>query len=165
MIKTPQFKIFICVLLTALIISGAVFITLYCRGNFSPGPVLEIKDSASGRLYGRWPLEEDGVFAVEFIHSVHQSPVRESFIIDSRMIRPLAVSFSSFGAGMLSDVGEGMKLNRDGDALVITGFTNSFRELNYIVATVSDHLLIINGDTVSLRDLCGRNAHITMRIR
>jgi len=126
---------------------------------------LEIRDAVSNRLYGKWPLEESGEFAIEFIHSVHQSPVRESFKSDDGVIQPLAVRFSSFGAGMLSDVGESKKLSRDGDALVITGFDTSFRELNYIVGTVSDHLLFINRETVSLRDLCGRNAHITIRVR
>jgi hypothetical protein len=32
------------------------------------------------------------------------------------------------------------------------------------VGTVSDHLLTIGGETVSLRDLCGRNAHIVVKI-
>ena len=84
---------------------------------------------------------------------------------EGKEIRPHAVRFSSFGAGMLSDLGEGKKITRDNGALVITGFDLSFRELNYIVGTVSDHLLFINGETVSLRDLCGKNAHITIKIK
>lgn len=58
----------------------------------------------------------------------------------------------------------------DGDALVITGFTQSFKELNYIVGTVSDHILYIHredrekSERISLRDRCGKNAHIVIRI-
>jgi hypothetical protein len=128
-------------------------------------PCLEIRDAVSGRLYGRWLLGEGGGFAVEFIHSVHQSPVRESFRAEDGEIRPVGVRFFSFGAGMESGVGEGRTLSRDGDALVLSGGGNGFRELNYIVGTVSDHLLLINGETVSLRDLCGKNAHIRIKIR
>jgi hypothetical protein len=126
--------------------------------------VLEIRDINSGRLYGRWPLERDE-FAIEFIHSVNQSPVREFFTVEGRTIRPEKVRFSSFGAGMQSDLQEGQTLTRDGDALIISGFDASFKQLNYIVGTVSDHLLFINDETLSLRDLCGRNAHVHLRVK
>jgi hypothetical protein len=126
---------------------------------------LEIRDASSGRMYGRWPLEEGGEFAVEFVHSVNQTPVREIFKARGREIPLTAVRFFSLGAGMQSDLEEGQRLSRDGDALVISGYDRSFGELNYIVGTVSDHLLLINGETVSLRDLCGRNAHIKIQIR
>jgi hypothetical protein len=126
---------------------------------------LEVRDAVSGRRYGLWPLEEGGEFAVEFIHSVHQSPVRECFRREGGEIRPVSVRFFSFGAGMESAVEEGRTLTRDGDALVLSGGDTSFRELNYIVGTVSDHLLLVNGKTVSLRNLCGKNAHIRIQIR
>jgi len=75
------------------------------------------------------------------------------------------VRFYSFGAGMQSDLEEGQTLSRDGDAVVISGLNRTFTELNYIVGTISDHLLLINGRSISLRELCGRNAHVTLRIR
>jgi hypothetical protein len=149
--------------LATLAISGVVFFS--CAGAPAPGKTLEIGDSASRRVYGRWPLEEAGEFAVEFIHSVNQSPVRETFGVEGGMIRPISARFYAFGAGMETGLEEGRTLGRDGDALVITGFAASYRELNYIVGTVSDHLLYINGEAVSLRDLCGRNAHITIRVK
>jgi hypothetical protein len=98
---------------------------------------------------------------------VNNSPVRETFAIKrDGSITATEVRFFSFGAGMQTDLEEGQRLSRDGDALVITGITEAEtprRELNYIVGTVSDHLLYINNETVSLRDLCGRNAHIRIR--
>jgi hypothetical protein len=78
---------------------------------------------------------------------------------------PTATRFSSFGAGMQSDLEEGQALTRDGDAMVITGFTQSFKKLNLIVGTVSDHLFFINKERVSLRERCGQNAHISIRVR
>ena len=159
---------------TALVISGAVFCVFNCKsssGREKSGPVagtsagssLEIRDAGSGRVYGEWLLGETGEFSIEFIHSVHQSPVRETFTISEGMIRPLTVRFFSFGAGMQSNLEEGQTVVRDGDALVIIGFSTSFKELNLIVGTVSDHLLYIGDEAISLRDLCGKNAHITLR--
>ena len=124
---------------------------------------MEIRDSESGRVYERLAVDKSGEFAIEFIHSVNQSPVRETFKVEGRAIRPLSVRFYSFGAGMQSDWEEGQAMERDGDAMIITGFNRTFTELHYIVGTVSDHVLTIGGETVSLRELCGRNAHITLR--
>jgi hypothetical protein len=127
--------------------------------------VIEVRDSVSGKVYGKWTVPETGEFAIEFIHSVNQSPVKETFKIERRMIHPRQVRFFSFGAGMLSDLEEGQAMERDGEAIIVSGFNVSFRELNYIVGTVSDHVLFINDEEVSLRDLCGRNAHITIRAK
>ena len=152
-------------ILTALVIAGAAFYIAHIVKDTDRIRILEIRDTSSKKLYGKWPLEKTGEFAVEFIHSVHQSPVHEIFMAEGKEIRPHAVRFSSFGAGMLSDLGEGKKITRDNDTLVISGFDLSFRELNYIVGTVSDHLLFINGETISLRELCEKNAHIVFKIR
>jgi len=155
--------------LAALMIIGAVFFLPCC--NTEKGMSLEIRDALSGRVYGKLPLDGmgesagKGEFSIEFVHSVNQSPVRETFVVEGGKIRPLSVRFSSFGAGMQSDLEEGQVLSRDGDALVITGYKMSFNELNYIVGTVSDHLLLIDNKTISLRELCGRNAHITICVK
>jgi len=151
------------ILLAALGISGAVFFIIHVRNT--SGQFLEIKDNSSNRVYGKLSLKESKEFAIEFIHSVNQNPVRETFIIEGKMIRLLSVRFFSFGAGMQSDLEVGQELTRDGDALVISGYKTSFRELNYIVGTVSDHLLYIHDNVYSLRELCGRNAHITIRLK
>ena len=152
--------------LAALGISGVVFYVVYVRdGDRQSSRVLEIRDSATGRAYGRWSLEEGEEFAIEFVHSVNQSPVKETFIIKDRMIRLHELRFYTFGAGMPSSLGEGQELSRDGDAMLITGFNTFFREINLIVGTVSDHLFFINGEILSLRDLCGKNAQITISLR
>ncbi|GHV74485.1 hypothetical protein AGMMS49940_17870 [Spirochaetia bacterium] len=146
------------VVLAALVVSGAVF---YGAG----GKHLVIADANSGRVYGRWPVKTGTEFSLEFIHSVNQTPVRDTFRVEGDTIVPTATRFSSFGAGMQSDLDEGQTLTRDGDAMVITGFTQSFKKLNLIVGTVSDHLLIIGKEQVSLRERCGQNAHISIRVR
>ena len=131
----------------------------------TPAQTLVIKDAVSGKMKGRWVLNDGDEFAIEFIHSVNQSPVRETFKAEGGRIRAVSVRFHSFGAGMQSSLEEGQTMSRDGDAMIINGLNRSFAELNYIVGTVSDHVLIINAKTISLTALCGKNAHITLRIR
>jgi len=152
-------------ILAALVVSGAALYVVHKRASSEAGQSrLVIKDQDSGKVYGKWPLEEGGEFAIEFIHSVNKSPVRELYRIEDGKIHPFAVRFYTFGAGMYSVLEEGQTFNWDGDAMVISGFTASFMELYYIVGTLYDHLLEINGETVNLRELCGRNAHITLCI-
>jgi hypothetical protein len=153
--------------ITSLIIAVALFsFSCQSRPGLHEGQLLEIRDSETGKIYGRWPLEENEEFSIEFIHSVNLSPVREFFSAENGMIRLRAVRFYSFGAGMKSDLDGGLTFNRDGDAMILSGYTTTFKdnELNYIVGTVSDHLLYINGETISLRQLCGRNGHINIHL-
>jgi hypothetical protein len=127
---------------------------------------LIITDAESGALYGRWPVADGTEFAIEFVHSVNQSPVRDIFQVRGRRIFPVATVFSSFGAGMQTDLGEGEELIREEDGTMrIVGFTRSFKSLAYIVGTVSDHILYIHDERISLRDQCGKNAHITVRVQ
>jgi hypothetical protein len=149
------------------LITAAALYFFLLKGKTAPNyfEALEILDTVSGKVYGSRPIDDGAEFAIEFIHSVNQSPVRETFKVEGGQIQPVSVRFYSFGAGMQSDLEEGQIMSKDGDAMIITGFNRNFAELNYTVGTVSDHLLIVNGETVSLRDLCGKNAHIRIRIK
>ena len=151
-------------ILAALVISGAVLFIFFFGGSTGTG-ILEVRSTGSGRVLGSWPLDEFGEFAVEFTHSVNQSPVRETFRVkDGRLVLE-SVRFYSFGAGIQSDLEEGQKLSRDGDAMILSGFKVSFSELSFIIGTVSDHVLFINNEIISLRERFGTNAQITIRYR
>jgi len=136
-----------------------------CKKQNEGFSVIEIADSSSGKVYGRQLIKNEDEFSIEFTHSVNNSAVREIFKAEGKNIKSLAVRFYSFGAGMQTELDEGLTMTRDGEAYVISGFNKTFKELNYIVGTVSDHLLITGDDCVSLRDMCGKNAHVTLRIR
>jgi len=116
-------------------------------------------------MYVRESIKDGEEFAIEFIHSVNNSPVRETFKVEGKRIKPASVRFFSFGAGMQTELEEGMSMTRDSDAMIISGFSRAYSELNYIVGTVSDHLLMLNGQIISLRELCGKNAHVTIRVK
>ena len=47
-----------------------------------------------------------------------------------------------------------------GWAMVIRNIHQVRTNVGYIVGTVSDHVLNVNGEDVSLRDLCGKNAPV-----
>jgi hypothetical protein len=104
-------------------------------------------------------------FAIEYIHSVHQTPVSETFTIvpdgSAWGFLPTEARFYDFGAGMQSELAPGETMVIEDGAIVIRGFSRVLPRLNYIVGTVSDHWLCIKGLKISLRDMCGRNAQVS----
>ena len=47
---------------------------------------------------------------------------------------------------------------------VIRNIKTTYENLNLIVGTVSDHILEIDGQEISLRELCGKNAAVTFMV-
>lgn len=120
----------------------------------------------TGEVYRRWNARDGLEFSVEFIHSVNQSPVCDVFVLANGEIRAKETIYSAFGAGVQSELEPGQTLTYDADGnMVVSGFDFTYDPLCYIVGTVSDHVLVIEGESISLRELCGRNAHIAFALR
>lgn len=127
---------------------------------------LVLVNSETGKIYASFAVEEGSEFAVEFIHSVNKSPVRDVFVIKDGEIVADRTIYSAFGAGVQTEIEDGQKLEYDKDGnMVVSGFNIVFPKVKYIVGTVSDHILYIQDEAVSLRDLCGKNSHIYFELR
>ncbi|MBQ4606996.1 MAG: DUF1850 domain-containing protein [Clostridia bacterium] len=123
--------------------------------------ILVVRDADTGRIYMVSRCPDGTEFLVEFTHSVNLSPVIDTFRAENGEIRAVKAKFYAFGAGMPTELnpGESFSFTEDG-AMEITGITTVYDSLNYIVGTVFDYYLTIGGETVNLRELCGRNAHV-----
>ena len=127
---------------------------------------LILREAESNQVIAQWDLEPDETFSVEFIHSVNQSPVIDVFTAEGETLKPVKTIYSSLGAGVQSELRPGERLSYDESGrMVISGFQQTFESLNFIVGTVSDHVLTIRGRRISLRELCGRNAAVTFTIK
>lgn len=98
---------------------------------------------------------------------MHKTPVTDTFTVVEPVettvkwaFLPLESRFYDFGAGMASQLNAGETMSLEDGAIVIRGFSHTLPQLNYIVGTVSDHWLYIKGQKLSLRDMCGKNAHV-----
>ncbi len=124
-------------------------------------PALILQDADSGKEYARFPFEENDSFSVTFIHSVNQSPVTDYYRRgENNQLICYATKFHAFGAGIPESWPEGAKVETSPDGILVTNLHIVLPDVTYIVGTVSDHTLVIGGETVSLRDLCGRNAEV-----
>ena len=125
-----------------------------------------LKDADTGKVFLKMPVKEGEIFSITFVHSVNKSPVTDEFLVEDEGFSSYRTLFTSFGAGMESGAEEGQVLTYEEDGtMVLSGFDNHFESFQLIVGTVSDHMLKIGGEEISLRDLCGRNTSVEISIR
>ena len=152
-------RLIVAAVLMIIITAAAVLISVFSADY------LVLYDSDTGVRYITEKAEEGLMFSVEFIHSVNQTPVKDTYIIENGQIRACSTTYRSFGAGVQTALEEGQKMTYDENGnMVITGFDITYDPLRYIVGTVSDHILTIDGKEISLRDMCGRNARVVFEI-
>ena len=140
----------------------ALFIVVAAAATFSylTGGCLILSNGKTGEEYARFNLREGGTFSVGFIHSVNKSPVTDFYQITDGKIYVEKTIYYGFGAGVQTEIEEGQTLEYGEDgSMIVSGFHKEIPDLLYIVGTVSDHVLVINGGReISLRDLCGRSS-------
>lgn len=101
-------------------------------------------------------------FSVEFIHSVNNSPVRDYYEVrDDKTIYITKTTYYGFGAGVQTEL-EGNENFSYGDngEMIVSNIDKKIEPLTYFVGTISDHILYIGDEKISLTELCGKNAHI-----
>lgn len=127
--------------------------------------VLQLRDGENGKVYAKYEAYEGMTFSVSFIHSVNKSRVKETYKVKDGAIYLESCLYSSFGAGVATEVEEGQTLTytEDGEML-LSGFNRRIDGLSYIVGTVSDHILEVENEEISLRDLCGRNSTVRFEV-
>lgn len=140
-----------------------VFITAaaFLPGCSSGGTELVLSDRESGQVYATYPVENGDTFAVEFVHSVNKSPVRDVFEIRDGEIWNVQCIYYGFGAGVEEELAEGETLSYgENGEMIISNIEKKMDNLVIVVGTISDHTLYLGEETVSLRDLCGRSSKV-----
>lgn len=128
--------------------------------NSGRGELL-LRNADSGELYGAYPVRVGEQFSVGFLHSVNKSPVIDVYEIKKDGIYVEKTIYYNFGAGVETELGEGESLSYGEDgSMVVSGFDKKLSPLSYFVGTVSDHTLEIAGESISLRELCGRSSRV-----
>lgn len=124
-------------------------------------PCLLLRNADTGKIISAYPVNEGTQFSITFIHSVNKSPVTDVYEIRNGKIFVVRTIYYSFGAGVQTEIEENQTLEYGDDgSMIVSGFNRQIDNLSYIVGTVSDHILEINGKSVKLRELCGRNTTV-----
>lgn len=147
------------------LLTGAAIVVIIAASVFIyfilSSPCLILKNGDTGKTLAVYRIEEENEFSITFVHSVNKSPVTDVYEIRNGDIYVVRTIYYSFGAGVQTEIEEGQTLEYGEDgSMIVSGFDRPMDNLSYIVGTVSDHILVINGDSVSLRELCGRNTTV-----
>lgn len=123
---------------------------------------LVLSDRESGQVYASYPIENGASFAVEFIHSVNKSPVRDVYEIQDGEIWNTQCIYYGFGAGVEEILGEGESLSYgENGEMIVSGIHTKMNAMVLVVGTISDHTLYLGEETISLRQLCGRSSKVS----
>ena len=140
-----------------------IFITAaaFLPGCSAGGMELVLSDKESGQVYASYPVENGDTYAVEFVHSVNKSPVRDVYEIRAGEIWNTQCIYYGFGAGVEEELGEGETLSYgENGEMIISNINKKMDNLVIVVGTISDHTLYLGDETISLRDLCGRSSKV-----
>lgn len=141
-----------------LIIAATLFLN-FCK----PGYYLTVKDRDTGELYAHYPMREGDRFSIEFKHSVNLSPVIDIYEIQGGDIYVEETVYYHFGAGVQTQLNEGETLSYGEDgSMIVSNIHQNRNDVQYIVGTLYDHILTVNGQQVNLRQLCGKNTKIRL---
>ncbi len=151
----------------AAVIVLAITAVMFCFDSCGDkGDKIVLCYSDTDEIIASFEGKEGTEFSVEFIHSVNQSPVKDVFRVENGQIVAARTVYSAFGAGVQTEIEDGQKLEFDENGnMIVSGFDIVFPRVDYLVGTVSDHILEIQGESISLRDLCGRNARVYFELR
>ena len=129
-------------------------------------PALTLTEQGSGRVLARIPLGDGEEFSVTFRHSVNKSDVTEIYQRRGREIWLTGCVYYGFGAGVAEVLEPGWTLDKgENGEMIIGNIEMQMRDLTYIVGTVYDHILDINGEKIILNELCGKNAKVHFSVK
>ena len=139
----------------------AAILFLFKETLFGTPMTLSLVDADTGERYASYPVDEKSEFSVRFLHSVNKSEVCETYSISEGKIYVESCEYAAFGAGVATQVEQGQTLSYTQDGhMLITGFHRYIPSLSYIVGTVYDHFLEIDGQQINLTELWGKNSTV-----
>ena len=139
----------------------AAILFLFQDALWGGGMELALLDADTGECHASFPVEEGSTFSVTFLHSVNKSDVCETYCVEGGSIYVESCEYSAFGAGVATQVEPGQTLTHTPDGhMLLSGIHREIPSLSYIVGTIYDHYLDIDGQTINLTELCGKNSTV-----
>jgi hypothetical protein len=131
------------------------------------GPELILTDVGTGKLVYERVLPHGEPFSIRFIHSIHRTPIIETYHIDaSGQIILDAVAYQSLGVGNPSTLEDGQTFRLDQGYMIIEQMNRRLGE--FVLATgqvVADHHLLFEGDDIPLTELCPPGTRLSFAAR
>ncbi|CAM5796345.1 MULTISPECIES: DUF1850 domain-containing protein [Brevibacillus] len=128
-------------------------------------PSLVIRDTETNRPIWSGRIEENGTFSIRWTHSIHRTPVVETYLIRDGHILLSEMSFQDYGIGMESELAPGEKLiSQDGQFRVVN-MNRAFPALHLFIGQVrANHTLLFAGREIPLASVDRPGAAVTIQV-
>ncbi|MED1862321.1 DUF1850 domain-containing protein [Fictibacillus nanhaiensis] len=104
-----------------------------------------IEEGKTGKSLAFFDVKQDSEFSIEYIHSIHKTPVREIYQVHHEKIRQTEMRFQEFGVGMPSGAAEGEVFTQKGENYVLTNMKRTFPSLDIRIGQIiANHTLLLN---------------------
>lgn len=105
-------------------------------------PRLVLKDADGTVLYS-CPMRNGASFAIQYTHSVAQTPVTDYFKIKNNEIWLERTIYQDFGAGLPHEPNKGQTLTRKHGQLILDGYNQRLSQFTLRIGRVAGHKLLI----------------------
>lgn len=128
-------------------------------------PYLVIRDTDTNRLIWSGQIQEHGTFSIRWTHSIHRTPVEETYLIRNGHILLSEITFQDYGIGMESELAPGEKLITQDGQFRIVNMNRVFPALHLFIGQVrANHTLLYAGAEIPLSRIDRPGAAITIQV-
>lgn len=129
------------------------------------GTDLVLRNFETGEVYARYSVQPGDECSIEFRHSVNKTPVRDVYqITEDGRFHNVRCIYYGFGAGVQTQLEEGETLSYQDGAMVIDHIQKYSDQLTYSLIPISTHVLRVGEEAVSLPELVGGAAVLSLTI-
>lgn len=127
-------------------------------GAIPTTPTLVVTDEEGTELLTQ-PVESGERIAIEYTHSVEQTPVTDSYLVTEAGLVAYEMAFSSFGAGLPAQA----DTTRQGSQYVYEPPARQYEQLVVTTGSIADHELVVGDQRYDLAALAS-NGTVELRI-
>jgi len=142
-------------------IAAVALVALAATPAVPTGRALVVEDTETGERYLRTPVENGTTVELTYTHSVEQSLVTDSYVVDGDRLVMQEMRFGSYGWGLPS----GANVTRENGRFV-SERSGQHRRLTVVPGDVAGHRLRVGTqryDLVALTDERSVDIHLTQR--
>ena len=128
--------------------------------------VLTFEYEDSQKLLGYAPVKTGQAFDMKYIHSIHLTPVYESYYVSDHDIIQYQLSYEEYGIGMPSHAEEGETFTEQNGRFIISGMNRVFPQIDIRVAQVTESQMVtLNNKSFYLTSLAEPGTWIRIQVQ
>ncbi|WP_167577998.1 DUF1850 domain-containing protein [Ammoniphilus sp. YIM 78166] len=128
---------------------------------------LTITDGKSGQQRFAVPMELEDSFGIEFVHSIHKTPVIEEYYIDEQLDIVLdQVIYESYGVGMPSTIEPGQTYKQENGKYIISNIQRRLKFIDLAIGQmVANHQLKIHNRKVPFSQINPPGSWVRIQVK